>query len=558
MKLKEKKINNTLEHELIESGIHPVLAKIFAARKIHNADEINYKLDKLLSPDLLLSNIEVGDFLYEAILANKKIVIVGDYDADGATACACGMKGLKKFGANVDFIVPNRFEYGYGLTPEIVELSLKKDPDIILTVDNGIASHDGVEAANKAGLEVIITDHHLPGNLLPNAKFIVNPNQKNCSFPSKNLCGVGVMFYVLLALRIAFRKKNIDYKEPTLIDLLDLVALGTIADLVPLDFNNRILVSAGMNIIRGNKFNLGIKAIINESKKKNSSLKTTDLSFVIAPKINAAGRLSDMTIGIRCLLSDNLTQASSYARELIKFNENRKHIESSMVSSAFDLLDNKKSQHQYSIVLVNADWHEGVVGILASRLKEKYFRPTIAFANHSDDLVKGSGRSIDSFHLRDALDLISKRHPSLIQAFGGHAMAAGLTIKKDNFSKFSEVFELTCRELINPDLLSKTIEYDESIESEYLNFSVAKIINNQVWGQEFFAPFFVDTFDVIHQEVLSDKHTKCLLRKDKNYDAIFFNNNQTLPDKIKVVYSIDANEFNGKTSIQIIIKNIVE
>lgn len=558
MRFKERNINLQLENELIESGTHPALAKIYAARKINSADDVNYDLEKLLAPDLLLSNIDVGNFLCEAILANRKIVIVGDYDADGATACACGMIGLKKFGADVDFIVPNRFEYGYGLTPEIVDLALKKNPDIILTVDNGIASHKGVDAATKAGLEVIITDHHLPGNSLPNAKFIVNPNQKKCSFPSKSLCGVGVMFYVLLALRIAFRNKNTDYEEPKLIDLLDLVALGTVADLVPLDFNNRILVSAGMKIIRGNKLNSGIKAIINESRKKNSSLKASDLSFVIAPKINAAGRLSDMATGIRCLLSDNLTQASSYAKELIKFNENRKEIESSMVVSAIEKLENQKSNTNFSIVLVNKDWHEGVVGILASRLKEKYFRPTIAFAKHNEEFIKGSGRSIESFHLRDALDLVSKRHPSLIHTFGGHAMAAGLTIKKDNFKDFSEIFEITCRELINPDLLSKTIELDKSIESKYLNFSTAKILNTQVWGQDFYAPLFVDSFDVIHQEVILDKHTKCSLRKDKNFDAIFFNNNQTLPDKIRVVYTIDANEFNGKTNIQIIIKNIVE
>ena len=558
MKLKEKKINLAVENELNDSGIHPVLSKIFAARKIDNSEHINYKLDKLLSPNLLLSNIAVGEFLCQAILDNKKIVIVGDYDADGATASACGVIGLKKFGGNVDFIVPNRFEYGYGLTPEIVELALKKDPDIILTVDNGIASHDGVEAANKAGIDVIITDHHLPGNSLPKAKFIVNPNQKNCTFPSKNLCGVGVMFYVLLALRIAFRKKNKDYEEPILIDLLDLVALGTVADLVPLDFNNRILVSAGIKIIRGNAFNFGIKAIINESKKKHTYLKTSDLSFIIAPKINAAGRLSDMTIGIRCLLAENLNQASNFAKQLIKFNENRKLIESDMVLSAIEEMDDHKFKTAYSIVLANESWHQGVVGILASRLKEKYFRPTITFANFNNFLIKGSGRSIDSFHLRNALDLISKRYPSLIETFGGHAMAAGLTIKKDNFKKFGEIFELTCQELITPDLLNKTIEHDKSIESEDLNYSIAKIINEQVWGQSFPAPLFVDNFDVLNQEIIGEKHTKCLLRNNKNYQAIFFNNNQTLPDKIRVVYSIDANEFNGNKNLQIIIKNIVE
>ncbi|MBT4759550.1 MAG: single-stranded-DNA-specific exonuclease RecJ, partial [Nitrosomonadales bacterium] len=327
---------------------------------------------------------------------------------------------------------------------------------------------------------------------------------------------------------------------------------------VPLDFNNRILVSAGIKIIRGNAFNFGIKAIINESKKKHTYLKTSDLSFIIAPKINAAGRLSDMTIGIRCLLAENLNQASNFAKQLIKFNENRKLIESDMVLSAIEEMDDHKFKTAYSIVLANESWHQGVVGILASRLKEKYFRPTITFANFNNFLIKGSGRSIDSFHLRDALDLISKRYPSLIETFGGHAMAAGLTIKKDNFKKFGEIFELTCQELITPDLLNKTIEHDKSIESEDLNYSIAKIINEQVWGQSFPAPLFVDNFDVLNQEIIGEKHTKCLLRNNKNYQAIFFNNNQTLPDKIRVVYSIDANEFNGNKNLQIIIKNIVE
>ena len=558
MKLKEKNINAELEKKLNEVGVHPDLARIYAARKIDSTEQINYKLDKLLPPQLLHSNIAVGEFLWQAISDNKKIVIVGDYDADGATASACGVLGLKKFGANVDFIVPNRFEYGYGLTPEIVSLALKKEPDIILTVDNGIASHDGVEASNKAGVDVIVTDHHLPGKILPNAKYIVNPNQKKCLFPSKNLCGVGVMFYVLLALRIAFRKKNRDSQEPALVDLLDLVALGTVADLVPLDFNNRILVSAGIKIIRSGTTNFGIKAIISESKKKQADLKTSDLSFVIAPKINAAGRLSDMTIGIQCLLAENLDRASGFAKQLIKFNENRRLIESDMVLSAIDELDDQGFKKSHSIVLTNDNWHQGVVGILASRLKEKYFRPTITFANFDDEIIKGSGRSIDSFHLRDALDLISKRHPNLIQTFGGHAMAAGLSIKKNDFKKFSEIFELTCQEFITPNLLNQTIEYDKSIEPSNFNYALAKMINEQVWGQGFPAPFFVDNFDVVHQEVIGEKHTKCFLKNENKYHAIFFNNNQTLPDKIKAVYSIDANEFNGNKNLQIIIKSIVE
>jgi len=559
MILKEKKINEKVYDHLIANGIHPALASLFAARNIKDSDDLDYRLDKLLPPNLLTSNIEAGEYLADVIKDNKKIVIVGDYDADGATATACGMLGLKRFGADVDFIVPNRFEDGYGLTPKIVKLASKKKPDLIITVDNGIASIEGVETALALDIEVLITDHHLPTDSTPKAKFIINPNKKNCIFPSKNLCGVGVMFYLLLSLRMAFRKKNIytDSNEPILSDLLDLVALGTVADLVKLDFNNRTLVKFGLSVIRSGKCNYGIRAILSLVKKDCTNIRSSDLSFLIAPKLNAAGRLDDMTLGIECLLSENLNSALIVAKKLIHFNEKRKFIENEMKHSALLALSNISIENKYSVVMFQNEWHQGVVGILASRIKEKYFRPCIIFAKGDDGFLKGSGRSIPSLNLRDALDLLLKKSPNLIEKFGGHSMAAGLTIKESNFNLFCEEFEKITRELISPDELNLVLEYDKAIHLDYFDFKTAKMINSEVWGQGFPAPVYVDSFDVVQQKTIAEKHTKCLLRKDNNIKAIFFNYKDTLPDRIKVAYSIDASEFGGNQDLQLIIQKLI-
>ena len=557
MEFRERDFDKDIYNDLISKGFNPALSNIFSARNIKSSDDIEYQLDKLLAPNLLKSNIDVGKFLMQAIIDKQKIIVIGDYDADGATATACCVLGLRKFGADIDFIVPNRFEFGYGLTPKIVKLAAEKSPDIIITVDNGIASIDGVEEANKLGITVVITDHHLPAKKLPNALYIVNPNQKTCTFPSKSLCGVGVIFYVLLSTRIAFRGANLfsNKAEPNLADLLDLVALGTVADLVPLDFNNRILVKFGLDKINSKSCNFGIRAIL--SLNKNTKyIKSTDLSFTIAPKLNAAGRLDDMTLGIQCLLSDSMDSANNLAKKLNLFNEKRKVIEEEMKEKALLTLSEPNIKHSYSVTMFDPSWHQGVIGILAARIKEKYYRPTIIFAEGDADFLKGSGRSILSYHLRDAIDLISKRNPKLIHTFGGHAMAVGLTIKRENFKIFSEEFEAVSRELIQKEDLNLIIEIDKEIPSNYFNYETARAINSQIWGQGFPAPIFFGTFDVLDQKIVAEKHTKCILYNKDKYNAIFFNSIQRLPDRMSISYSVDTNEFNNKKSLQIIIKNL--
>ena len=558
MKVKEKIINSTIYNSLVSSGFNPALSSLFASRRISSVDDVDYKLDKLLSPDLLKSARESSNLLISKIDGKEKIIIIGDYDADGATATACGYLGLKKFGADVDFIVPNRFKFGYGLTPEIVDLAYKKKPGLIVTVDNGIASIEGVRKANSYGIDVLITDHHLPGEELPNAKFIVNPNQVSCQFPSKNLCGVGVIFYVLLSLRTELRNRNkfLNNPEPILSDLLDLVALGTIADLVKLDFNNRVLVNYGIKKIRSGNCNFGIESLAQLSKKNLKDLKTSDLSFSIAPKINAAGRLDDMAIGIKCLISKSKNEAENYAKQLITFNEQRKLVENKMKDEALSILSDYVIKDNYTISMYDDDWHQGVVGIVASRLKEKYYRPTIIFAKDESGFLKGSGRSIPSFHLRDALDLLSKKNPDLILTFGGHAMAAGLTIKIENFNIFCLEFEVIAKKLLSPDDLNLIVEFDKSIPIKYLNYETIRAINSQIWGQGFPPPIFFGFFEVVKQEIVANKHNKCVLKNENDkYDAIFFNFSDKLADRIGAIYSVELNEFNQKSSIQLIIKS---
>jgi len=558
MHLQEKKIDSKIYDSLVSKGISPALSSLFASRDISSIDDIDYKLDKLLPPDLLKSVREASNLLIEKIDAKKKIIIIGDYDADGATATACGYLGLRKFGADVDFIVPNRFQFGYGLTPEIVDLAYKKKPSLIVTVDNGIASIVGVRKAKSYGIDVLITDHHLPAKHLPDANVIVNPNQAYCDFPSKNLCGVGVIFYILLSLRSELRKINrfTIQPEPILSDLLDLVALGTVADLVKLDFNNRILVNYGIKKIRSGNCNFGIEALARLSNKKLKDIKTSDLSFSIAPKINAAGRLDDIAIGIKCLISRDKNEAERYAKQLLILNEQRKLVENKMKDDALSILSDCIVEDNFTITMYDKKWHQGVVGIVASRLKEKYYRPTIIFAQDGNGNLKGSGRSIASFHLRDALDLVSKKNPELILTFGGHAMAAGLSIKIESFKIFCSEFEIIAKELLSPDELNLIIEFDKSIPKKYLNYETIRTINSQVWGQGFPVPVFFGIFDVVRQEIVAAKHNKCVLKnEDDNYDAIFFNFSGELADRIEVVYSIELNEFKQKSNIQFIIKS---
>lgn len=428
-KIIQRPYSSATATSLEAAGIAPLLARIYAARGIADAEELDTDIQHLLPFSKLTNAEKMASLLTDAITGKKKILIVADYDADGATACAVGVRGLSALSARVDFIVPNRFEYGYGLTPEIVRLAKESTPDILLTVDNGIASVEGVAEARRLGMDVLVTDHHLPGDTTPDALCIVNPNQHGCTFPSKNLAGVGVMFYVLMAVRAEMRKRGMfeGKSEPNLGNLLDLVALGTVADVVKLDSNNRILVQQGLQRIRAGRCSAGMRALLQVARKTYSHVTSYELGFVIGPRLNAAGRLDDMSLGIRCLLTDDEAEAHEIAAQLDTLNRERRSIEADMQDTALAALDTFKPADSNSLTLFNESWHQGVIGILASRMKDKFHRPTIAFAHSTHGELKGSGRSIAGLHLRDALDLVSKRHPDLILKFGGHAMLCNAT-----------------------------------------------------------------------------------------------------------------------------------
>jgi single-stranded-DNA-specific exonuclease len=497
-------------------------------------------------------------FLADAIEAKKNLTVVADYDCDGATACAVALRGLRAMGARVDYIVPNRFEYGYGLTPEIVELTAReKSPDIIITVDNGIASHAGVEEASRRGIEVLVTDHHLPAQTLPNAAVIVNPNQPGCGFPSKNLAGVGVMFYTLLALRAELRKRGHfdETTQPRLDSLLDLVALGTVADVVKLDANNRILVAQGIKRIRSGRAHTGIAALFSVASREMRKATPFDLGFTLGPRLNAAGRLSDMSLGIECLLTDDATRAWNIARELDTINRQRREIETDMQEAALASLEDIQSTENATLTLFNPDWHQGVIGIVASRLKEKFYRPTITFAPAGNGLIKGSGRSIPGFHLRDALDLVSKRAPDLIDKFGGHAMAAGLSLRESDFDAFASAFETVGKEWLTAAELEHVLETDGSLENDYCSLEFIRLLDDQVWGQGFPPPVFCDEFHVLNQRLLKDRHLKLQLEKNgREFEAIWFNHADTLPDQIRAAYRLDVNEYNGRSRVQLLVE----
>lgn len=547
---------------LQSAGLPPLLAKLFAARGVQNAESVGVNLGQLLPPHTLTNNQQMASLLADAIAARSKLLVVGDYDADGATATAVAVKGLRAFGADVGFLVPNRFEYGYGLTPEIVALAAEQAPDVIITVDNGIASVDGVAAANALGIKVLITDHHLPGDSTPEAACIVNPNQHGCDFASKNLAGVGVMFYVLLALRAEMRARGLfsQTAEPNLSELLDLVALGTVADLVKLDVNNRILVEQGLRRIRAGACSAGITALLQVAARDPKSATAQDLGFYVGPRLNAAGRLDDMTLGIQCLLADNQTEAVQMAQTLHNLNLQRRSIETDMQESADIELDDTAVAQHYSISLYQADWHQGVIGILASRIKERHHRPVIAFADAVDGLIKGSGRSITGLHLRDALDLLSKQQPQLLVKFGGHAMAAGLTIKAKDFELFKHAFETVVRSLITESDLESVLEVDGSLTAREMNFQMAQLLENQVWGQGFAPPLFYDEFEVVNQRLLGEKHLKLLLKSESGtvVDAIYFNQAEFLGARIQAAYQLQTNSYNGAQKVQLNLRYVTQ
>lgn len=545
--------------QLIAEGVHPVLARVYAARGLSTARELASELNALIAPSGLLHIEAAAIYLADAIAERKKLVIVADYDCDGATACAVGLRGLRLLGAQVDYIVPNRFEYGYGLTPEIVELTVReKNPDIIVTVDNGIASIDGVAEAKRRGIDVVVTDHHLPGDALPEARVIVNPNQPQCGFPSKNLAGVGVMFYVLLALRAEMRKRGLfdAQTQPRLDSLLDLVALGTVADVVKLDANNRILVAQGLKRMRSGKMHPGIAALFRAAGREARRATPFDLGFAVGPRLNAAGRLADMSLGIECLTTDDEGRAWAIAQQLDAINRERRDIEAGMQDTALLLLDDFNPADRRTIAIFDPSWHQGVIGIVASRLKDKFYRPTITFAPGDEGFIKGSGRSIAGFHLRDALDLVSKHAPSVMTKFGGHAMAAGLTIHADAFDAFSQAFEAVGCDWLTQNQLERVIETDGELEDSYYSVEFITLMDQQVWGQGFAPPVFCDHFRVLSQRILKEKHLKLQLEKGGlKYDAIWFGHTDALPDHAKVAFRLDANEYNGKTTVQLMVEH---
>jgi len=548
------------ESEMLrQGGIHPVLARLFAARGLRDPKDLSSELAALMQPSGLLHIDAAAAFLADSIAARKRMVIVADYDCDGATACATALRGLRAMGADVDFIVPNRFEYGYGLTPEIVALTAReKSPDIIITVDNGIASIEGVDEAKRRGIEVVVTDHHLPGDALPDARVIVNPNQPSCGFPSKHLAGVGVVFYVLLALRAELRRRGVfdAQTQPKLDSLLDLVALGTVADVVKLDPNNRILVAQGIKRMRAGRMHPGVAALFRVSGRQARTASPFDLGFALGPRLNAAGRLEDMSLGIECLITDDENRAWELAQQLNDINLQRREIEAEMQSAAMLHLEDFQPSNSTTICVFDETWHQGVIGIVASRLKEKFYRPTITFAPAGDGMIKGSGRSIPGFHLRDALDLVSKRAPSLIDKFGGHAMAAGLSLRAEAFDAFCKAFEAVGQSWLSEQQLERVVETDGPLEDGYYTTQFIELMDGQVWGQGFAPPVFCDEFRVVSQRILKERHLKLMLEKNgSRYDAIWFGHTDALGERARVAFRLDANEYNGVTRVQLLVEH---
>ena len=557
--------------QALQGNLHPLLERIFLARGITSELELDRTLAKLPSPWLLSGMEEMVEHLLVAINEQQKICIVADFDADGATSCAVAIKGLQLLGAGqITFVVPNRFEYGYGLTPEIVELVKLQNPDVIITVDNGISSIDGVKAATDSGIKVLVTDHHLPGSNLPAATAIVNPNLLDDKFPNKSLAGVGVIFYVLLALRSRLRDINWfetnQVKEPNLAQLLDYVALGTVADVVALEQSNRILVYQGLLRIRTGRCHPGLTALVEVSGKNPQTITAADLGFSLGPRLNAAGRMDDMSLGIQCLLSDDPALAKDIALQLDALNNDRREVEAVMKHEALTYLSEMKALDEHhlpaGVCLFDANWHQGVIGILASRIKDQVHRPVIAFAPAGKDLIKGSARSIPGVHIRDVLSDIAAAHPKLLSKFGGHAMAAGLSLKMHDYPPFALAFdEMVSKRLASVDLEQKILSDGELAEQE-MTIEIADLLQNSAtWGQEFPEPLFDGVFDVIQSRIVGQRHLKLVLRKpvgDLVIDAIAFFVDR--PEhwlglrQIKAVYKLDINEFRGNRTVQFIVQ----
>ena len=561
--------NARLALDLEQKVQSALLARLFAQRGIVDQSEIDFSLGNLLPPDSMKGLTEAANVVASTIVNREKIIIVGDFDADGATSTALMVHCLRACEADVDYLVPNRFEFGYGLTPEIVAVAAKMQPALIVTVDNGISSVDGVGAANVLGIKTVITDHHLPGDVVPAATAIVNPNQTGCAFPSKALAGGGVSFYLLSAVRKVLRQKSWfeqkQLSEPLLADYLDLVALGTIADVVPFDKNNRVLVNEGIRRMRAGKVRPGIRALLAVSGTNFKKLISRDIAFGVAPRLNAAGRLEDMSIGIECLLSETDAGAVVLAEQLDGINKARRSIEDEMKDQAIEIVkaavaSNSESTktEKYGVCLYNASWHQGVVGIIASRIKDRVHRPTIAFAKVSDTEIKGSARSIHGLHIRDALDAIATANPGLIDKFGGHAMAAGLSLPLAKFAEFAALFDAEARKGLSKGDLEQQVVSDGELGGKFNLATARKIAEAAPWGQGFPEPVFDGEFEIIDQRILGSRHLKLrLLKDDELIDAIAFNHNRLIEERTKrMAYRIDINEYRGLEKVQLIIEAV--
>lgn len=550
--------------------VHPVLQRIYAHRGIGLPADLQRSAAHLLPFSALKGIAAAVALLVQALDQQQQIIIVGDFDADGATSTAVLLAGLKAFGfKHLEYLVPNRFAFGYGLSPQMAELAVAQGAELIITVDNGISAIEGVALAKKAGVKVLVTDHHLAGTELPAADAIVNPNQPGCEFPSKALAGVGVAFYLLLALRSALRDRG-DFEnaaEPNLAELLDLVALGTVADVVPLDSNNRILVYQGLQRIRAGKVRPGIQALIDVANRKAEKLTSSDFGFALAPRLNAAGRLDDMSIGISCLLAPDINIARRLAAELDSLNVERREIEQGMQTEALAFLQKlsfSDDQLPDCLCLYQADWHQGVIGILAGRVKELYHRPVIAFAQGDDGELKGSARSIQGVHIRDLLEEISSQYPGLIKKFGGHAMAAGLTIAEDRLETFQLALNFIAKKYLTPELLTAVIFTDGELASSELTVELAEILQQAgPWGQSFPEPVFEGRFKLVQQRMLADKHLKMMLQANDGtlVDAIWFNaDNKSWPNanvqQVQLVYQLDINDFRDQQNLQLLVRQM--
>lgn len=551
-----------------DSALHPLLARVYAARGVSHPEELDLGLKNLLPPDQLLHARSAAILLADALADGLSILVVGDYDADGATSTALAIAALRAFGSSrVSYLVPNRFEYGYGLTPEIVDLAISRGrPDLIVTVDNGISSIEGVAAAREAGIRTLITDHHLAGRVLPEADVIVNPNQPGCHFPSKNLAGVGVIFYIMLALRAELRRRDFfaHADEPNLAQFTDLVALGTVADVVPLDRNNRILVAAGLERIRKGRARPGIRALLEVASRPAHNIVASDLGFAVGPRINAAGRLDDISVGIECLLQEDEADARELAAALHQTNLDRRLIEADMQEQALRLLDEVSVTPEaapVAMTLYRPDWHQGVIGILASRIKDRLHRPTIAFADGDAGEIKGSARSIAGIHIRDILDAVATRHPGMILKFGGHAMAAGLSIPQAAYEDFQAAFVAEVARHAQDVMLQAVVESDGELAPEDFTLDTASALRSAgPWGQHFPEPVFDGVFTIINQRLVGEKHLKLVLSHPDSaqlLDVIAFNVDlEQWPNpalaRVQLAYRLDVNEFRGRRSVQLV------